>query len=154
MRLFVDMDGVLTDFNRQFREWFGEDIEVCRYKDDPRVRGLIDWYMPDAPPEFWGNMPWLPGAREFWLELGKWNPEILSAPYNRTQCVEGKLVWCKRELYPSVAITLEPDKFVVSNPGDILIDDSAYNAHGWRGAFILHENPEKTLSVLRGLLGS
>ncbi len=149
-RLFLDMDGVLTDFDAQFEQWFGKKVQVAYYKTDPEVRKTIDEHLAPAPVEFWAEMPWLPGAREFWNEMVPRTPVILSAPHFARNCSSGKLTWVQHQLGTRVPVILDTAKSAHGNPGDLLVDDSPANAVGWRGHFILHQNWEETRRQIGG----
>jgi hypothetical protein len=143
-RLFLDMDGVLTDFDRQFEQWFGAKTRVWLYKTDPGVRALIDKHLTDAPEEFWATMPWVPGAREFWTEMVPRSPVILSSPHFAKACMAGKTAWVRINLGPSVPLILDSAKGAHGRPDDLLVDDTPANSQGWKGRFVLHRNWDET----------
>lgn len=147
-RLFIDMDGVLTDFDGQFLKWFGAEVQVSRYKSDPATRRTMDRHLAGADREFWASMPWLAGAEDFWDRIRSRSPVILSSPHFAAGCVPGKTLWIQRHLEPQVAFILDTDKGTHSRPGDLLIDDSPENAAGWKGRFILHQTWEQTWRAL------
>jgi len=151
-RLFLDMDGVLTDFDAQFQRWYGVRAPVARYKTDADVRRLIDRHLTGAPAEFWGEMPWLPGAEEFWNEMAVRSPVILSSPHFALHCRPGKLAWVNQHLGSQVEVILDTAKSNHGQPGDVLVDDTPENAHGWKGQFILHRDWDETRRQI-GLLG-
>lgn len=147
-RLFLDLDGVLTDFNRQFQDWFGLSVAVAQYNSDPAVRQRIDHHLSAAPEAFWADMPWMPGAQEAWKVLSTRNPYILSRPHFAAACRPGKKTWVVRNLGPTVPLILAEDKGALGRPGDLLVDDSPENARTWPGTFLLHEIWPATLARL------
>jgi hypothetical protein len=142
------MDGVLTDFDGQFLRWFGESAPVADYKSDPRVKEVIDRHLTGAPEEFWADMPWLPGGREFWDALADRSPIILSSPHFAPACVPGKLRWVHRQLGSGTPVILDRDKAAHGAPGDVLVDDTPANAVGWPGRFVLHTDWTTTWAAL------
>ena len=143
-RLFLDMDGVLTDFDLQFHRWFGHEIKIWLYKTDPGTKATIDRCLKEAPEEFWSDMPWISGAEAFWDELVPRSPVILSAPHYNPVCGPGKQKWVRRYLGPQVTLILDPKKGEHGRPGDILVDDSPTNSEGWKGRFVLHRDWDET----------
>jgi hypothetical protein len=143
-RLFLDMDGVLTDFDTQFQQWFGVRVEVYRYKSDPDVKAIIDRHLTSAPEEFWSRMPWMPGAREFWNEMEPRSPVILSSPHFARACIPGKHRWIQAHLGSQVPVIFDSAKGAYGQGDDMLVDDSPENAIGWKGLFVLHTTWSET----------
>jgi hypothetical protein len=139
-RLFLDMDGVLTDFDRQFELWYGKKTKVWLYKTDPDVRRTIDLHLATAPEEFWSTMPWMPGAEAFWNEMVPRSPVILSSPHFAPACPGGKYAWVKANLGPKVPVILDSAKGAHGRHDDLLVDDTPGNSQGWKGKFVLHRN--------------
>jgi len=139
-RLFLDMDGVLTDFDTQFELWFGKKTKVWLYKTDPDVRRLIDLHLVTAPEAFWADMPWMPGAEDFWNEMMPRSPVILSSPHFAPACSPGKWTWVKKHLGPQVPVILDSAKGAHGRRDDLLVDDTPANSQGWKGRFVLHRS--------------
>ena len=139
-RLFLDMDGVLTDFDWQFERWFGKKIQVWLYKSDSAARRTIDLHLTTAPEEFWSDMPWMPGAEEFWREMVPRSPVILSSPHFAPACAAGKHAWVRKHLGEKVPVILDTAKGAHGRPDDLLVDDTPSNSQGWKGRFVLHRN--------------
>jgi 5'(3')-deoxyribonucleotidase len=149
MKLYVDLDGVLTDFNKKLSEVMGKPFKN-EFSNDPSIWKAIT----KAGAEFWSTMEWLPGGRDLWEELKKYDPTILSAPSNHPSSVEGKKEWLKDNI-PGVPFILEQKKEKYANEDSILIDDREKNIKRWEaagGIGILHKNPEKTLEGLKKVL--
>lgn len=151
-RLFVDLDGVLTDFDRQFEQWFGVRAPVALYKAHRTVKQVIDTHLVGAPPEFWTTMPWLPGAQEFWRRVAPWSPIVLSSPHFSPGCLPGKVAWVSAQLGPEAPAIFDTNKAAHGAPGDVLVDDTPENQSGWKGHFVLHRDWLTTLTALETAL--
>lgn len=120
-RLFVDMDGVLTDWESQYKASGGtpfkehEDMDVS----------ITDSY------NFWYSMPWLAGGEELWSSIKHLNPIVLSSPGSSTFAHEGKQAWVRENLGESVQVILTPNKDEYADSRSILIDDMEYNITPW-----------------------
>lgn len=155
VKLFLDMDGVLTDFTG-----------ACEKLDD----NMIFWYSSDkdrfwkqitaAGTEFWSEMPWMTGGQELhrFLNSSGLCPIILSALPNPgrgkalVNARKGKIRWLRKELgnpYAQNAILcFRPEKALQSGSSRILIDDNSENIREWEeagGIGILHKNTGRTI---------
>ena len=146
MKIYVDMDGVLTDFVAQLAP-FGYDGD--NWPDDklwPTVKSI---------PNFWRDMPWLTGGKILWRTIMKLKPTILTAPArDDPSCKMGKLEWVCREIGNDVPVIFARacDKCQYAGNGDILIDDMERNIKQWRdagGIGILHIGAAKTIEELK-----
>jgi len=148
MKLFLDMDGVLTDFTKKLTELLGHTVD----KDfkDPKIWDAIS----KAGKEFWSKMEWLTGAHQFFKDLKKFDPTILSSPSNHPSSIEGKKEWLKEEL-PKVPYLIKKNKETYAAPDAILIDDREDNIKKWEdngGIGILHKSIPKTMVALAGAI--
>jgi len=123
-RIYVDMDGVVADFERAFLEC---NLTAKEYKLIP---GSYEKLLP------------IPGAiegiREL-LELGFFVMMLTKIPSQNPYAASEKLIWIKKhlpELHDYVIIT--PDKGAVGTFSDHLIDDHPEwaNAHNFPGMVI------------------
>ncbi len=155
IKLFLDMDGVLTDFTG-----------ACEKLGD----NMMSWYSSDreffwkkiasAGIEFWSEMRWMPGGRELhgFLKSSGFCPTILSAlpgPERKkalTNAREGKIKWLRKELGSSYAenaiLCYRPEKALQSGAARVLIDDNSENICEWEeagGIGILHKNTSRTI---------
>jgi hypothetical protein len=120
-RLFVDMDGVLTDWMGQYTKFGGKPFES---HDD------IDWEVAESI-EFWSEMGWLEGGKDLWKSLTHLDPIILSSPGASRFAREGKQMWIKKNLGERVNSIITEVKQDYSDPRSILIDDMAKNIDPW-----------------------
>jgi len=142
MHLYIDLDGVLTDFDRQLAKILGEPVKKD-WGNSPRVWSAID----RAGTKFWATMKWLPGSNRLWDELKKFDPTILSSPSRHQSSIDGKKEWLEDNL-PGVPFIIEQEKEKYAAPDAILIDDREKNIKKWEekgGIGILHKSVPETL---------
>ena len=153
-RLYLDLDGVMADFDAHFPVVFGLDH-----------RSLADddmWAQINSHKSYFRDMPMCPGALNFWREVESLNPIILTAcPKSNYQHVAiQKREWCREHL--SADVTVLPvmggrNKWLfMHKPGDILIDDYEKNIKPWNaagGVGILHTGFEETRAQLYAAQG-
>lgn len=158
LKVFLDMDGVLTDFTGAC-EKLSEHMMVWYAADRERF-----WkHITAAGCGFWSDMPWMAGGKELhdFLKSSGLNPTILSAlpsPDRKIAMVnarKGKIEWLKKELgapYANNAILcFRPEKALQSGSSRILIDDNSNNIREWEeagGTAILHKNADRTIKCL------
>jgi hypothetical protein len=147
-KIYCDMDGVLTNFNKAYFDLTGVDITGQHFNDknfwDP---------INDAGYDFWVNMEWMPDGNDLWKVISKYSPILLSAPSRNNDSRVGKFDWVQREL-PGVELILRSAsrKREFAAPNHILIDDRSDNIQGWiedGGEGILHVSAADTIRTLR-----
>jgi phosphopantetheine adenylyltransferase len=151
-KIYSDMDGVITDFDTQFKKIAGmlpEEYETKNGKE--AFWNLIG----SKGVGFWVGMPWMLDGDEYWSYIEKYNPTILSAPSRDESSRLGKRLWIKKYL-PGTKLILSPAKFKqkYAAPNHILIDDKPSNIEEWRsqgGIGILHTSAANTISQLKEL---
>lgn len=157
-KLYVDLDGVLTDFDRQFYELTGTLPTDFKTIHGPKTDDA-KWTKveKDGGLYFWSHMYWMPDGRKLWDYIKGKNVEILSAPSRHVTNSElGKKLWCKRFLGKDIPLNLEyaQNKHKFAGPHNILIDDMEENVNDWRnkgGIAILHKSADDTISKLKEL---
>ena len=158
VKLFLDMDGVLTDFTGAC-EKLGEHMTFWYSADKERFWKRIT----AAGPGFWAEMPWMAGGKELhsFLKNSGFSPTILSALPNPDRKAalayarKGKITWLRRELgtpYAEEAILcFRPEKALHSGVSRVLIDDNSDNIREWEeagGIGVLHKNTNRTIKCL------
>jgi len=156
-KIFCDMDGVLTDFDKRF-EYFGG-LTPDEYQ--AKFSKSQFWKLIDDKVgfEFWAKMPWMPDGKQLWSYIEKYKPMLLSAPSQKPSSRYGKRVWVKDNLpltkdAPKVKLILakRENKQDYSKPNRILIDDRADNIEEWKskgGIGILHTSAADTIEKLK-----
>jgi hypothetical protein len=158
IQIYCDMDGVLCDFEKRFEYYY--DVPAQQYYKEKGKTAFND-AVDEAGVQFWSKMDWMPGGRELWSIIGKFNPIILTSPSKFKYAKEGKLQWIKNNLNP------QPKDIMFAQTGDkhsilkgktpqeikssILIDDHYPNLAPWKelgGVGIFHKSIDKTKDIL------
>lgn len=151
MKVFLDLDGVISDFDKQLCELLGKPLDRdYDFGNDPKVWAKID----KAGEKFWSSMKWMPDGHELWDAIKKYDPIILSSPSNHPTSVEGKKIWLKENL-PGVPYHIEKHKEKYADKDSILIDDREKNIKKWESASgigILHKNAKNTIDKLEKIM--
>lgn len=152
--IFVDMDGVLSDFEKATN---AIDPKV-KYKDITDKDDTIFWgHIAKGGLKFWSDMPWTKDGKKLWSFIKQYNPTILSAPARTLpDSKKGKKIWIKREVNNNPVIFARArDKQKYANPNAILIDDLEKNIKQWEmsgGIGILHKNTNDTIKKLKEIM--
>lgn len=142
MRIFLDMDGVIADFQKAALELF--DCVHLMTESTPGVE--IDaqmgftrkefWHqIYERRPDFWHHIEPYPWAKSLYDELRKIAPvTILSKPDLNPASLDGKLNWLQRNLgvSPFEDYIFTRHKHIISRPGFLLIDDTTETIDLWR----------------------
>jgi 5'(3')-deoxyribonucleotidase len=161
-KIYLDMDGVLADFDRGIIELCGrQPLNQAKrkpYEDDEM------WAAVKKVEHFYDRLEPLPGALDMFRMLYEQYGaacEILSGiPKPRREIVtagEDKIHWAHRLLSEKLVVNIvfrEEKKNYVTGPDCILIDDLAKNIREWEeqgGTGILFTSAEETLKKLAEL---
>ena len=154
---YLDMDGVLADFEKRFKDITGmlpPDYEKKHGKE--AFWKLIDV---DHKIKFWTGIPVLDGAKILVDKVREYGYEILTAPSKNAESRIGKSLWLKnhrQDLFggdkPKVNFKYSGFKQDVKKnltKNDILIDDRAKNIDPWiaaGGTGILYQNINQVIT--------
>lgn len=149
-KIFVDLDGVLADFDGHFEKCFG-------------VRPVQDTYQPSnmwdlirEHGRFYRELPPFPDFLDLWNGVKIYDPSpivLTGIPFSIPNVKEQKREWVWEHLGPEAQVICCPSrkKFEYGKPGDILIDDRTKYRHFWEdmgGIFVLHTAVIPTLAAL------
>lgn len=152
IKLFVDLDGVLTDFTyavTQLGHEKGLD-DGAPEKDKLAMYKAID----DAGLTFWRDMPWKQGGYRLWGMLSGYHPVLLSSPGKFIWALQGKQGWVSRNV-PGTTLFLDENKAQWAERDAVLIDDMKKNIEAWTdhgGTGILYTDPDDTWEKLTALV--
>ena len=160
--VYVDMDGVLTDFERRFEQFAGvtpdefiaqKTIEFGKDKANEQFWDLID---KQIGVRFWAGMPWMPEGEKLYKYLKKYKPTILTSPSREESSRIGKGVWIKRNMSstPYKFGYKASGKAKYAAPNAILIDDRSDNIEAWKsagGIGILYKSTDQVINELSKL---
>ncbi len=154
-QLFVDLDGVLADFNGAFEDFFGF---RPGYGPDDRLICSTIWKEVHKHGSFFRDLRPLPDHRELWDGVAYLNPTILTGVAKSVPDVfEQKRAWVDEHIGQHVHVIgcYSKDKCKHAKAGDILIDDWERYRHLWEGMggrWITHRSAKDSLAQLAEVL--
>jgi len=169
--IFCDMDGVLVDFDKGYKELTGVTTQHADsqgkdefwklFRDSLKEKGISER-------SYWENLDWMPDGKQLWDYIKEYNPYVLTAPsvnmnipfedrykLDNNESMQGKTEWVQR--LPNarkVYFRSAARKADFAGPNKILIDDRADTIQKWRdagGIGILHKNATDTRQQLKDL---
>ena len=144
-RVYLDLDGVLADFNRGVAEVFDLPYPESgllgygwMYYMHLWERMSVEEYLDRLAKEkdFWANLLPFPWYRDIpnWLDWKQLDWAFLSSTTNHWKSYSGKVQWVQtnygKDYLPKLILLLE-NKSRIARPGDILVDDSEKNCQEW-----------------------
>jgi hypothetical protein len=150
MQVFVDMDGVLADFDTGYANLFGP--HGGKDSDD------VDWKKVRDTPGFYASLPPMPDFDMLWRALEPYHPIILTGvPLSVPEASENKRAWAVRHIGPDVRMICckSRDKCLHGKPGDVLIDDWGKYKQRWvdmGGYWITHSTAVQSIRTLQAYM--
>lgn len=149
MKLFLDLDGVLCDFEKGVFKVFNKFPKEIELKTMWKKLASID--------NFYANLDWTSDGRELWEATKHLNPTILTGIPLGNWAPKQKKDWCAKNLGKDVEVItcFARDKHTFANVNDILIDDTLKNKDPWiskGGIFILHTDSKSSITHLKDYL--
>jgi len=182
MRLFLDQDQCLADFNQAFRTitrfwpWDYKKFMINQLKamgasnqQASEVFVLSFWDIIHRVPFFWERIPPMKDFKKLWRFVKKFDPIVLTAvpefPEFKFMAVAGKRQWIDKYLNPDIQMLTinlnsydhkKMDKTIYCEcEDDILIDDNERNVKEWikkGGKAIYHTDAKSTIKELKVIL--
>ncbi len=142
MQLFVDMDGVLADFDRHHKEVFG--FRPCKKADN------VDWAAIRGIEGFYLNIPPMQDLDALWARIEPYRPIVLTGiPLSVEEAAENKRSWVRKNLGDHIEVRCcrSREKCLHAAPGDVLIDDWEKYRQLWidaGGRWVTHTSAAET----------
>jgi hypothetical protein len=149
VQLFIDMDGVLADFDAHHEAHFG--TKPCKKADDVNwkaVRKITDFYL---------GIPPMADLDALWARIERHKSIVLiGIPVSVPEAADSKRAWVRKHLgeHVEVRCCLSREKCLHAAPGDVLIDDWEKYKSLWIGAggrWITHVSAADTARQLTEL---
>lgn len=153
MRLYLDCDGVLADFDAAFEALFGH----APMAYEKRKGSEIFWRdIKSESPNFYRDLPLMPDAMELFSAVEHLRPIILTGCPRGGWAEMQKLQWAKAH-FPGIpmVVCMSRDKRDYCQPGDRLIDDRLHYADLWEdagGIFIHHTSAASSIEALKATM--
>lgn len=153
-RLFIDLDGVLVNFDA------GVQLATGRLPEALTDRQM--WPVLARTPGFYEHLPWMPDGQELWAFCRSHDPVIVTGLPLGKWAEPQKRAWCIRELGAEIPVIccLSRDKgkraAELLGPEElmVLVDDRLKVQAAWEdagGQFILHTSAQASIVALRAL---
>lgn len=149
--IFVDMDGVLADFDSGYEQRFG--------KRPSKMDDNVDWGLVRRTEGFYRDLPPMPDIYELWSYLKPLNPIILTGvPSSVAEAPANKRQWVDRmfgEDQPMITCLSKNKSLHIRQRGDVIIDDWEKYRHVWierGGHWITHTSAASSVLQLRDYL--
>lgn len=147
MMLYLDLDGVMVDFERGLENLRHHESKGAMWKE---IKRTPNWFLGLKPKkDYWELWDWL---------QGKYDITILTAlpRYMPQEADADKREWVRKYLSNTVRVTtcfgIEKQDYAMGY--NILIDDSGRNIGQWinqGGIGILHRDAKTTIEILKEL---
>jgi hypothetical protein len=159
-KVYLDMDGVLANFNQRFKDISGMLPKEFENKYGKKAFwNLID---EDNKISFWVGIKPMPGAAELVNAVKKYNYELLTSPSTKKQSYLGKILWVRNHSdilggKPRINFKRAKEKHKVKpelSQTDILIDDREDTIGRWNaagGTGIVYKSIGQVLNDLKKL---
>jgi len=153
-KIYLDMDGVIADFNKRYKELYK--MEPKEAEDKKEFYKFFDEFITTKQ---FATLDLMPDATLLLNYLSKLNipTEILSSTASEKRDADirpQKLMWLQIHNI-GFKVNLVPGKRLkkdFSNPNSLLIDDTPVNIDQWRregGVGILHTDALTTIGILK-----
>jgi hypothetical protein len=147
-KLFLDLDGVLADFDRG--------VEAITGKRPDELATSTMWRALARHGDFFGALEMMADAQHLWDFCEPYDPTILTGLPRGDWAEPQKRRWVANMLGRDVDVITcwSRDKPRWSGPGHVLVDDRKSLREPWEakgGVFILHVDAERTIEKLQAL---
>lgn len=156
-RLFIDLDGVLADFDKGYEKVFGVTLGPRATRQNGDADG-VKWDLIRKTPGFFRDLPMMPGAMRLWNFASRHGAYVLTGCPDRqgSDVAWEKRMWVKANLGPGTPIITCPasEKCLYARKGDVLVDDWEKHKAKWElagGVWITYRDYVQAIEALREL---
>ena len=154
-KLFVDLDGVLVDFEKGVLHVTGRPVEEQTSKDM--------WRALARHGSFYADLDWMIDGKDLWAFAKSYDPTILTGLPWGGWAESQKRTWCARELGEDIPVItcMSREKAAKAREASsdeetpILVDDRIGIKESWEamgGVFIHHKDAQSSVEALTALL--
>jgi hypothetical protein len=160
-KVYLDMDGVLADFDKRFKDLSG--IGPSEFESKYGKNKFWDFIDEEHKVSFWVGIEPMPGAADLVNAVKDYNYELLTSPSVKKQSYLGKILWVRNhtgDIFPSkprINFKKAKEKHEIKSQlskTDILIDDREDTIGRWNaagGTGIVYKNISQVLNDLAKL---
>ena len=159
-KVYLDMDGVLADFDQRFKDISG--MEPGEFEAKYGKKAFWNLIDEDNKISFWVGIKPMPGAAALVNAVKKYNYELLTSPSSKKQSYLGKILWVRNHSdilggKPRINFKRAKEKHEIKpelSKTDILIDDREDTIGRWNaagGTGIVYKNIGQVLGDLKKL---
>jgi hypothetical protein len=146
VKLFLDLDGVLADFDRG--------VETLLGKRPDELAPARMWAALARAPQFFATLEMMHDAQELWDFCRPFGPTILTGLPRGDWAERQKRRWVANMLGRDVKVltVMSRDKHHYAAPGHVLVDDRIKLRGAWEaagGIFIHHVSAARSIARLR-----
>jgi len=160
-KIYLDMDGVLADFDKRFEDLAG--MPPRKFEDTYGKNEFWDFIDEKNKLKFWIGIPVMDGAKKLVDFASKYDYELLTAPSAKKQSRIGKILWVRnhtKDLFgstPYINFKRAKEKHEIKptlTKSDILVDDRDDTIQRWNaagGTGILYTSADQVINDLKKL---
>jgi hypothetical protein len=160
-KVYLDMDGVLADFDKRFKDLSG--MGPSEFESKYGKNKFWDFIDEEHKVSFWVGIEPMPGAADLINAVKDYNYELLTSPSVKKQSYLGKILWVRNhtgDIFPSkprINFKKAKEKHEIKpqlSKTDILIDDREDTIGRWNaagGTGIVYKNISQVLNDLAKL---
>lgn len=150
-KLYVDLDGVLADFDKKVKSLGFTESQVStpifwEFLKENTSQGM----------QFWSVLDPMPDVQSLWNYIKEYNPTILTSVGGLEIAKPQKTMWVNKHFpgTPIIFTNNSEEKAKYANPTSILVDDRVKSIEPWEkagGIGILHTSAFDTVAQLTEL---